>query len=68
MTDKEIVNLANALAREIYTLRGYNVPEGYRFHLATHPHEREAWTAACAAFAMLKETDPDDALDGLDEE
>jgi hypothetical protein len=68
MTDQEIVDQANALAREIYTLRGYSVPEGYRFDAATHPHEREAWSAACAAFLMLKETDPNDAVAALEDE
>ncbi len=68
MTDQEIVDQANALARRLYKLHGYTVPEGYRFDKANHPHETRAWAGAREAFLMLKETDPNDALDGLDEE
>jgi hypothetical protein len=67
-TDREIVNQTNALARELYRLRGYVVPEGYRFDQSTHPHMLEAWAGACAAQIMLTETDPDDALGEEDED
>lgn len=66
-SDQEIVRQTNVLARQLYRLRGYDVPEGYRFDQSTHPHAREAWEGARAAQLMLTETDPDDAL-GEDEE
>jgi hypothetical protein len=67
-TAQEIVDQTNALARELYSMRGYVVPEGYRFDRATHPHEMEAWSGACEAQRMLTETDVEDALQELDEE
>lgn len=68
MTDAEIVQKANHIAREIYRLRGYLVPEGYRFDKATHPQEREAWHAADIAFVELLDTDINDAASNLDDE
>jgi hypothetical protein len=61
-SDRQIVQQTNELARELYRIRGYTVPRGYRFDAATHPHEREAWAGACAAQLMLTETDPHEAL------
>lgn len=66
-TDQDVVNQTNELARRLYALRGYEVPEGYRFDLATHPHEVECWQGACLAQRMLTLTDPEDALDNLEE-
>lgn len=68
MTDREIVDLANKLAQWLYRVRGYKVPDGYRFDRATHPHEQEAWMGARAAFLMLRETDIDDALANLEDD
>jgi hypothetical protein len=48
-SDKEILAQTNALARELYRLRGYVAPNDCRFDLATHPHEVEAWNGACIA-------------------
>lgn len=67
-TDREIVEQTNELARQLYRLRGYEVAEGYRFDRAFHPHAREAWAAACAAQVMLTDTDPNDAIQGEEEE
>lgn len=67
-SDREIVEQTNVLARQLYWLRGYEVPEGYRFDRASHPHQREAWAGACAAQLLLTDTDPDDALQGEEEE
>ncbi|MCW0053996.1 hypothetical protein OIV36_31500 [Burkholderia pseudomallei] len=66
-TDKQVVDQTNELARKLYALRGYEVREGYRFDLATHPHEVEAWDGACAAQLMLTDTDPADALANLED-
>ena len=67
-TPQEIVDQTNNLARVLYRLRGYVRPRGYRFDRATHPHEVEAWRGACEAQLLLTDTDPDDALQELDEE
>lgn len=66
-TEREIIDQTNALARRLYEIRGYEIREGYRFDLATHPHEVEAWEGACAAQLMLTDTDPRDALANCDE-
>jgi hypothetical protein len=64
-TEQQIVDQTNELARKLYAIRGYQVPNGYRFDEATHPHEVEAWEGACAAQIYLTDTDPKDALDNL---
>ena len=71
MTDQEIVDKANELAAELYALHGYRVPPGHRFDKAAdpavqvHPHERQAWQGAVIAFALLRDTDVEDALTNL---
>lgn len=65
-SDQEIVNQTNELARQLYAVRGYTVSPGYRFDLATHPHEVEAWEGACLAQILLTDTDPRDALANMD--
>lgn len=67
-TDADIVRQTNELARQFYAIRGYVRPDGYRFDRATHPHEQEAWACACLAQRELTETDPEDALEGMDED
>ena len=57
-----IIQEANALAREFYRIRGYAEKEGYQFHKATHPQERECWEMAVVAYAHLKATDLNDSL------
>lgn len=67
-TNREIVDGANALARRLYALRGYAVPEGYRFDRATHPHEVEAWQAAVLAYEFIDCTDVENALAECEDE
>ena len=66
-TLKETFDLGNELAREFYRLRGYVVPEGYRFDLATHPHEVACWAMAEAAFEMIEGTELDDIKNQLED-
>lgn len=66
-TAQEIVDQTNALANKLYALRGYIERPGFRFDLATHPHEVEAWEGACAAQLMLTDTDPMDAIAELED-
>lgn len=66
-TNSEIVAEANELARLFYAVRGYAVPEGYRFDRATHPHEREAWRMAALAYDFLRSTELDEITAELDE-
>lgn len=66
-SEQQIIDQTNELARQLYALRGYNVPEGYRFDQATHAHEVEAWEGACVAQRMLTDTDPVDALANIED-
>ena len=66
-TARQIIDQTNILARRLYSLWGYTVPEGYRFDSATHPQEIAAWEAACEAQIVLTDTDPMDAVNELDE-
>lgn len=67
-TDQQIIDQTNDLARTLYRLRGYQVPEGYRFDKATHPDERGAWLGAVAAQMFLTDTDPVAILAEMEEE
>lgn len=66
-TDKQIIDETNDVARELYRFRGYVAKQGYRFDRATHPHEVEAWQAACYIMERFTQTDPRDALLNLEE-
>lgn len=67
-TNAKIVASANELARQFYLVRGYEVPAGYRFDKATHPHEREAWRMVAIAFEFLRGTEIDEVIAELEEE
>lgn len=62
MTDKEIVDAANALARRFYRCLGYEAPAGHRFDQAGHPQEAQMWRLAEIAFEEIDKTDVDAAL------
>lgn len=67
-TEQQIVDDANELAREFYRIRGYEVPVGYRFDQATHPHEVAAWQQAVYAYDFIQGTDVEDALAQVEDE
>ena len=62
----------NKLARQIYALRGYQVGPKHKFYefdrVNYHPDERFCWEAACAAQALLTDTDVRDAFEELEME
>lgn len=61
-TDRELVDLANELARQFYAANGYEVPEGYEFQNARHPQERGMWNLAVIAYEFIDGTDIEAAL------
>lgn len=67
MTEQQIVDSGNELARLIYKSLGYEVPAGYRFDQAHHPQEIGMWNIAAIAFEHIAGTDLDNALSNLDE-
>lgn len=66
-TDKEIVQQTITLAGKFYEAHGYTHREGFRYWESPHPQERLMWEMACLAQVMLTETDPEDALSGLED-
>jgi len=68
LTDQQIVDCANALARQFYAAQGYEVPEGYAFHKGEHPQEQLMWEFACMAFEAIADTDVENALVEINEE
>lgn len=68
LTDHQIVDMANELARVYYKRMGYEVTFGYRFDKAIHPQEVALFDMACIAFDVLRETSVIDALDNIEED
>lgn len=67
MTEREIVDRCNMLARCFYAELGYAVVEGYRFDNADHPQEQSCWNMACIAFDVLLDTDVENAIMELED-
>ena len=67
MTDKEIVDKANELARHFYREAGYLVGKGFRFDRSANPQELACWRNACTAFEILNGTDVEAALSNLED-
>jgi len=67
MTDDEVVDQAENLARQLYNITGNRVSENYKLRNATHPQEIMCWNMACLAFKELRNTDPEDAVANLEE-
>ncbi len=67
LTDQEIVDQVNALARKFYQSHGFEVPEGFKFQDSEHPREVCMWNLAVIAYECLTGTDITDALANIDE-
>ena len=67
-TAQQIVDQTLEVARIIYHHRGYVVKEGFKFYESKHPHELQAWAAACEIQELLTNTDPEDALSEIEDE
>ncbi|MEX6370510.1 hypothetical protein AB6F62_21240 [Providencia huaxiensis] len=68
LTGRQIVDMANELARAYYERLGYEVPFGYRFDKAVHPQEVALFDMACIAFDALLETSVMDALSNFEDD
>lgn len=55
-------------AQRLYRVRGYSVPEGYRFDTATHPHEVQCWQLAEIAFERLQGTELQEILNQIEDD
>lgn len=64
----EIVEQTLELADSFYAAHGYVSRPGYRYDKSSHPQERFMWALACQAQELLCDTDPDNALDELEDE
>lgn len=67
LSDIEIIEKCNTLARKLYALMGYVGRHDYKFYEATHPQEILVWKMACLAFEELLNTDVENALCVLEE-
>lgn len=67
-TNRELIRDANELARHFYKSMGYEVPDDYQFHQATHPQERGCWNLASIAYEFLTDTDLENALAVVEDE
>lgn len=63
-----IVQQTIALAGQFYSEQGYRHREGFRYWESPHPQERLMWRLACLAQIELTNTDPEDALQELEED
>lgn len=63
----EIVEQTLELADDFYRAHGYVGRAGYRYDKSSHPQERFMWVLACQAQQLLCGTDPQDALDELED-
>jgi len=61
-TLEQIIEDANALARALYLSMGYQVPDDYKFHAATHPQAVGCWNMAAIAYEHIESTDIEDCL------
>lgn len=67
-TAREIVDQTITIADIIYASRGYVQVKGFKYWLSKHPHEIQAWDAACQIQELMTDTDPEDALAELENE
>lgn len=67
VTDKEILDLTNDLARKFYAMHGCERGPEFRFDRATHPQEALMWKLAVEAMETLHGTDPNDAASNLED-
>ncbi len=67
LTNEELLESANDLARLLYRLRGYDVPRNYRFDRATHPQEVAVWSIVVIAYEHIEGTDLEEVIAELEE-
>ncbi len=55
--DAELLTKANQLAREIYSVLGFTVPETFRFDESDNPRAIQVWQIVCLAYEHISATD-----------
>lgn len=68
LTNRELVDNCNELARTFYKMQGYQVGPDFKFYDSTHPHERGMWNTAVVAYEHVNGTDIAEVLDELTDE
>lgn len=66
-TDRQIVDQTNELARQLLKVEGFHVLDSYLFYESNNARSKKAWSQACLAQCLLTNTDPNEALTGLEE-
>ena len=67
-SNDDIVQQTIALAGQFYEAQGYRHREGFRYWESPHPQEQLMWRLACLAQIELTNTDPEEALQELEED
>ena len=65
LSDREILDKANGLARDFNEMLGFSVPEGFRFYRSENPRAQAAWAMAVLASEVLCGHEMHDALDSV---
>ena len=69
-TDAEVIELTEQFAGlYLREALGFEVPADYRFHQhLDNPRTAKCWDFACKVMEEIYKTDPQDALDNMDED
>lgn len=61
--NNELLTNANRLAREIYSVMGFTVPETFRFDRSDNPRAIQVWKIVCLSYEHISATDLTDIED-----
>ena len=67
MTDEEIIEKAERLARLFHELDGFTVPDAFRFHRSSNPRAKETWARVVLAFVELLRTPLRDVVEEMED-
>jgi hypothetical protein len=66
MTNEEIIEKAERLARLFYELDGFVVPPEFLFHRSENPRAKEIWARVVLAFEELLQTPLRDVVEEME--
>jgi hypothetical protein len=66
MTDEEIIEKAESLARLFHEFDGFTVPSDFVFHRSENPRAKETWARVVLAFEELLQTPLRDVVEEME--
>lgn len=66
MTNEEIIEKAERLARQFYAVDGFAVPDWFTFRDATAPRAKQVWRKVVIAFEELLQTPLRDVVEEME--